>query len=527
MPFPVAFRAARIAIWLASALFQLHLILGAHFERAGKRYYVLFDDAMISMRYARNFANGAGLVFDPGAAPVEGYSNLLWTLWMALPHALGVRDTHTSLFVMLSSMALCLATSRSSERLARALGGGEAAALGALASVALCYPLLYWSLRGMEVALLAWLSLVALLGALRAQRGEPVGLAARLALVAIPLVRADAAVPALVVAAAYPALAPRGARVRACAAALSAVALPILAQELFRWHMYDELLPNTYYLKLTGVALSTRLARGIETLWRHAAGELAPWLLAAAIALAARRRDPRVALVAALFACVCAYSVWAGGDAWEWMPYANRYVSAELPALAVLAALGAETAAGAARPLRVIAVALALLGASQGNAFWRCFRDGPAHAREERIVGALGVHLRETTKPNARIAFVWAGAAPYFSERPAIDLLGKSDARIARLPARSGEHAPGHDKWDYAYSIGELRPAVIESLWMASDEESRWVISIGYRQLRNGLFVDESQRDLVLPGIARVWSDELVVPGARSPGRDPERGAPP
>lgn len=42
----------------------------------GDRYFVLFDDAMISMRYARNFAEGNGLVWNPGETPVEGYTNL-------------------------------------------------------------------------------------------------------------------------------------------------------------------------------------------------------------------------------------------------------------------------------------------------------------------------------------------------------------------------------------------------------------------------------------------------------------------
>ena len=44
------------------------------------------DDAYISFRYAEHFVNGHGLVFnlDPLEAPVEGYSNFAWTLWLAL-----------------------------------------------------------------------------------------------------------------------------------------------------------------------------------------------------------------------------------------------------------------------------------------------------------------------------------------------------------------------------------------------------------------------------------------------------------
>ncbi len=49
------------------------------------------DDAFISIRYAMHLVEGHGLVFnlDPSEAPVEGYTNFLWTLWLALGLWLG------------------------------------------------------------------------------------------------------------------------------------------------------------------------------------------------------------------------------------------------------------------------------------------------------------------------------------------------------------------------------------------------------------------------------------------------------
>jgi arabinofuranosyltransferase len=41
------------------------------------------DDAFISYRYALNLVRGHGLVFNPGEY-VEGFTNLLWTLLIAL-----------------------------------------------------------------------------------------------------------------------------------------------------------------------------------------------------------------------------------------------------------------------------------------------------------------------------------------------------------------------------------------------------------------------------------------------------------
>ena len=48
----------------------------------------LIDDAGISFAYARNLAGGFGLTAQPGVAPVEGFSNPLWTACVALLYRL-------------------------------------------------------------------------------------------------------------------------------------------------------------------------------------------------------------------------------------------------------------------------------------------------------------------------------------------------------------------------------------------------------------------------------------------------------
>lgn len=45
------------------------------------RFWFVIDDAFITFRYSRNFANGFGIRYNPGESPpVEGYSNFLWML---------------------------------------------------------------------------------------------------------------------------------------------------------------------------------------------------------------------------------------------------------------------------------------------------------------------------------------------------------------------------------------------------------------------------------------------------------------
>lgn len=69
---------------------HLAVILGT-FAILAVHFWFVCDDAYISFRYARNWALGYGLVFNPGEAPpVEGYSNLLWVVLCAAFERVGL-----------------------------------------------------------------------------------------------------------------------------------------------------------------------------------------------------------------------------------------------------------------------------------------------------------------------------------------------------------------------------------------------------------------------------------------------------
>ena len=70
-------------------------------------FFTLFDDAMISMTYARTFAETGELVWFPGAERVQGFTNLLWTLYMSFLHSLGLSGTKVSGAISLTSI-FCL-----------------------------------------------------------------------------------------------------------------------------------------------------------------------------------------------------------------------------------------------------------------------------------------------------------------------------------------------------------------------------------------------------------------------------------
>lgn len=433
---------------------------------------------MVSMRYARNAARGEGLVFNPGEK-VEGFSNPLWVGGMAAVHLLPLSPRSTSLAVQVAAALLLLANVALTFRLARALPGAPARAAPVAALLAGFHaPLLLWGLLGMEVAALtplltgSALLLVTTLADGRFRR------APYLLLALGTFLRMDAAVPSIA-AAAFLALADRPRRRRHLLWGLGSLAAALAVQTGARWLYYGDALPNTYYLKLTGYPLLPRVQRGLATLWAFVSGDGAPLVLLALAALLLLRGAP-ARLLALLFGAQAAYSAWVGGDAWEYVTPCNRYLAVAVPLLAVLAAASLGLLAerlppgpAGSRALAVGALLVLLLGNGvRGPGSLRAWLDAPrgvaaVHAEAVR----RGLAARDVTPPGGSVAVVWAGIVPYVSDRCAVDLLGKTDRHVARLPMRRLAFYPGHLKWDYAHSLGRLAPDTVAQLW---DLPMRW-----------------------------------------------------
>jgi hypothetical protein len=66
----------------------------------------------------------------------------------------------------------------------------------------------------------------------------------------------------------------------------------------------------------------------------------------------------------------------------------------------------------------------------------------------------LGEHLARTRDPSTLVAVTAAGAVPYFSGLPALDMFGLNDLHIARQPFYEDGYAyTGHAKWDSSYVV--------------------------------------------------------------------------
>lgn len=159
------------AISIGFALWSAAFIYGSSIIAIdGKRYFCLFDDAMISMRYAWNLSHGAGLVWNPGEY-IQGYTNLLMTLLMSLATMLFDKST-AALAIQISGIVFMLAIAYTAMRIAghfiRHQSPRHQTLLRVFAFLCplLYYPLAYWSLMGMETGLLTLLCLLGVFAAL-------------------------------------------------------------------------------------------------------------------------------------------------------------------------------------------------------------------------------------------------------------------------------------------------------------------------------------------------------------------------
>ena len=136
----------------------------------GRRYFCLIDDAMISMRYAWNLSHGSGLVWNPGEY-VEGYTNPLMTLLMSLP-SLVFDKVDAVLAIQVLGIVFMLVNAYLIMSIAEHLVSGQERYRRLFLVLAfLCalsyYPLVYWTLMGMETGLLTVLLSLSVLSALR------------------------------------------------------------------------------------------------------------------------------------------------------------------------------------------------------------------------------------------------------------------------------------------------------------------------------------------------------------------------
>jgi hypothetical protein len=433
----------------------------------------LFDDAFISFRYAANWLDGHGLVFNPGE-PVEGYTNFLWVVVVgAVAAVTGIELPAVGLALSLVCFAANLVVVT---RIARQLTPTAPVPL-ATCLLAVQYTFTSFGTTGMETGAA---SLLVNLGALALVSGGGPSKAALagLALVLAALTRPDHAIfygagGIAVVAVAAPANWWRrpGEVARRIAPLALAYAAPLLLYAVYAaWKLsfYGSMLPNTYFAKSADTPYWDQglLYAAMFFLDSHF------WILAILFAVWLASRSPnegtaRLRVFAGLAVPLYTlYVIRVGGDFMH-----GRFFVSLMPLLA-LAAEQLVWMWRDRRPGRSWQLAALLAFTIGGGAFF----DGSemrwyvvderryypltqlyppvvdhANYRAGIVLGKL-----EATGVLPHIATSGVGMVGYYSRLPVIDRVGLTDKTVAHQPlAKRGR--PGHEKFaslEYLQSRG-------------------------------------------------------------------------
>lgn len=292
------------------------------------------DDAWISFRYAWNLAHGNGLSWNPGLEPVEGYSNLLWTLWSALGIALGLP---VGRFAVASGVAFAYASAVGAGGCARAAGAGLVPSFAAALLMAASPLMGRWMGLGLETPMFTMLLTLGVWRAIvelnAARAGQRLGPWSALAFGLAFLCRAEGplylAIPLVFTLSRGRLLGWKDLR------DLALAATPVSLQLLARIAVYGELVPNTARAKVGG----NLIVEGLSGLRYLGAGLSYNPLLSVTVALGvagllfgARRAAP---LLAPFLVCAV-FSVLVGGDQFSDL----RFLIPAIPSALAAAALG-------------------------------------------------------------------------------------------------------------------------------------------------------------------------------------------
>lgn len=433
------------------------------------------DDAYISYVYARALVRGDGLTWF--GAHVEGYTNFLWVLWIALGEALGADPLRFAWAGSLAALAGALVTTVRIGTLRTTQAAGACAA----ALLATNFTFLAYGTSGLEtmaqtvLLVLAWWQ-TERLTAPTVRRLVLLSVTVALALA----MRLDSAVPCTVLGVV---VAHRLVRTRAGVRLWAAAIAPalVLVGGWLAWKLayYGDVLPNTFHAKvgITGASLAQGARYTGAFLWSY-------WLWPPLVAALLVRR--RLSLPWAIALAWCAYVIVVGGDFMEF-----RFFVPVLPALAVIIAelvtmpLPPRVPAPSVRAIGAVAL-LAALSWRHAATFERAddstydsihdlgtFYGAVPDGNWDRLGRPLHDVLAGT---GATLACNGAGAIPYYADLPTVDQLGLNDAWIARhgTPADPSYLRPGHQRFatyedlvsrHVTFVIG--RPTVIPRGWLS------------------------------------------------------------
>ncbi len=416
----------------------------------------MHDDAYITFRCIDNLLSGHGLTWNPDER-VQAYTH---PLWMSL-HTLLFAVTGEAYFTSLAaSIALSITTVwLFLFRLPGLLKSPITVICGVGFLLLSCKSFVEYSTSGLENPLSHFLLMIFALVLFRDPSRESFFLLSLIAALAT-VNRPDTILLYL------PTLAAVFLRQRSIKSLWSLVLgfLPLLLWELFSLVYYGFLLPNTAYAKLgTGAPRWAMVQQGFDYLFYSLISDpMTGLLLACAIYVVTRRRDPRQAVLLAGCGLYLAYVLWIGGDYMR-----GRFLSTPTLAAAIIVA-GAEWRKPSQRQTVAgwVLISLLLTGSALAPFTESWFKAPGASDERRRFYHATGLlnsafsdqawpdhyfrrkgeYLRRNG-PNL-VVDAYVGMLGFYAgpEVHIVDLLSLPDPLLARLPGTTekGQWTPGH-----------------------------------------------------------------------------------
>ncbi len=390
------------------------------------------DDAFISLRYARNVAEGLGFVFNPGDR-LEGYTNFLWIVFEVPAYWLGIDPLNWAkvLASFFGHVGIVVTFA-----LGRFWGGERAtpfAWLGA-AMFATSPSVILWSQGGLEPTFMAVAASGGTLFAMKVLVSDDDAptlrrdsLLAALLLTCAALCRPDAHAVVLIAGALAAVDCLRRRTLRRVWLRVGGLILAVLVPyHAWRIWYFGDHLPNTFYVKAAaGPEVMKRglgLAEELVTFTTNAGLFPLAALGLLVVGFAALRRielpGGKITRLWALGLCAffVAYMIKIGRDEMKWFRLF-------LPVFPLLCALAADTVSQLVRPIRwkptVVAWVAAVLLAGGGASVSLSYADSKSDWHDNyrrwsaKSFMAMGAYVQEHSEPGDVIAFQDMGAAPF------------------------------------------------------------------------------------------------------------------
>jgi tetratricopeptide (TPR) repeat protein len=432
----------RIGLAFVCAIFVLH---------AGYFGTYIFDDGAITLSYARNFAEGHGLVLTPGGERVEGYSNWLWVMILAACYKLGMGPLGP-VFILKFPALLCGAATLILlfflPRVAYDEHDNDPLWLLAPLATTISTPFVLWAITGLENALYSFLILLSAylyLAELRDNRRKPWS---ALALAGVALTRPEGIIyfGVMLIHRVICAVLRKHALTRRDLAWAAIVVVPFGAFMLWRYSYFGYWVPNTFYAKASERHLSdlwryllnpydSGLAYLLDFLWQQSMVFFLPLM---ALAVLPRKDWVANLLFCGLLGATSLYVVYVGGDWW----WEFRFISPLVPIIALLIVRGLQRVRVMLRR-EPIAFAL-LLGAAlllllrpnvQASALRQSTPDRDMIGMWN--IGERGMTFREYAEmadiSNPTYLELDVGGTSYFSQLKIVDLGLLADVHLARF----------------------------------------------------------------------------------------------